>query len=249
MNHTHPAFMPKVIGHRGAAGSAPENTLAAIVQAAALGAKAVELDVTVSRDGVPVLMHDEDVNRCSDGEGLVVRQDFETLHRLDVGAWFGARFGGERIATLEDALALIAAKGLRLNLELKPAIGWEEPTVRAVAEVVRRAWTGDVPILVSSFNPLALTVYRDLMPGAVLGLITTAVAENWHQRLRQHHCASFHCHHDFVTRQLVQDAHAAGVRLHVYTVNEAARAQTLFAMGVDAVFSDHPDRILAVVRT
>ncbi|MBL4613662.1 MAG: glycerophosphoryl diester phosphodiesterase [Magnetovibrio sp.] len=243
MRQDHPGHMPKIIGHRGACGHAPENTLVSIAHAAELGAQAVEFDATITQDGVAIVLHDYDVDRCSDGSGPVALKTFDEIKRLDAGSWFDKRFAGARIPTLHDALKLVADKGLRLNLELKPTLGWEEPTARIIAKVVQDVWPLDLPLLVSSMSPQALDTFHDRLPGVALGLITCAIPQNWHLRMRQHHCVALHCHHDFVTHDLVQEVHATGARLHVYTVNDDAKAKALFAMGVDAVFTDFPDRL------
>lgn len=247
MNEDDPGHMPKIIGHRGACGHAPENTLASITRAAQLGVQAVEFDVTITKDGVAIVMHDFNVDRCTDGHGPVVLKTLDEVQSLDAGSWFGDEFTNVRIPTLREALSLVVEKGLRLNLELKPTLGWEEPTVRAAAQVLLEAWPPERPILVSSMSTLALDVFHDLMPQMALGLITYGVPQNWRQRMTQHHCVSLHCYHEFVTKGLVQDIHATGARLHVFTVNDEAQAQALFAMGVDAVFSDVPDRLLKIL--
>ncbi len=246
----HPAHMPKVIAHRGACGSAPENTLTAIAHAAQLGAKAVEFDATISRDGHGIVMHDFNVDRCSDGRGPVILKTLDEIAMLDAGSWFAPEFAGERVPLLSDALALVAEKGMALNLEIKPTLGWEEPTARAIAAALQQGWppsgTADVRILVSSMSTLALDVFHDLMPDVPLGLITYAVPEHWRERLERHHCLSLHCYHAFVTKGLVDAVHASGHRLHVYTVNDVAQAEALYAMGVDALFTDYPERLLAL---
>ena len=239
-------YLPKIIGHRGACGGAPENTLASIAHAAEVGAPAVEFDATVNRDGVAVVMHDFNVDRCSDGEGPVVLKSVEEVAKLDAGSWFDPIFTGEHIPTLRQAIDRVLSTDMTLNLEIKPTLGWEEPTARAVAQTLRDAWPEDRPLLISSMSTLALDTFHELMPGVALGLIVYAIPENWHQRLQQHHCVSLHCYQDFVTFDLAQEVHAAGARLHVYTVNDAAKAKALFAMGVDAVFTDHPERLLAI---
>lgn len=244
MSDLHPAHMPKIIAHRGASGSAPENTLAAIRRAAELGARAVEFDATVSAEGIALVMHDFNVERCSDGHGPVVLKTLEEVEKLDAGGWFDPRFAGEPIPTLKHALEVVRATDMMLNLEIKPTLGWEEPTARAVAQALRDSWPLERPVLVSSMSPLALDAFRDLMPGVPLGLIVYAVPENWRQRLKDHHCHSLHCYRDFVTYDLVQDVHALDARLHVFTVNALDTAKSLFAMGVDAVFTDHPENLL-----
>ncbi len=245
MTEEHPAFLPRVIGHRGACGSAPENTLASIARAIELGARAVEFDVTISRDGHPVVMHDFNLDRCSDGHGPVVLKTAEEIAALDAGGWFAPEFKGEQIPLLSDALELVASKGVALNLEIKPTLGWEEPTARAVAATLKSKWPADACILVSSMSTPALDVFGDLMPDIPLGLIVYAVPGQWRELLDRHNCLSLHCYSAFVTKELVDGVHASGHRLHVYTVNDPVEAGALFDMGVDAVFTDHPDRLLA----
>lgn len=242
----HPAYMPKVIGHRGACGSAPENTLASIARAAEIGAEAIEFDVTITSDGHAIVMHDANVDRCSDGSGPVVLKSLDEVSQLDAGAWFAQKFRGERIPLLRDALAFVAEKDMALNLEIKPTLGWEEPTARAVAATLLDVWPSNVRVLVSSMSTLALDTFYTLMPDVPLGLITYAVPENWRERLERHRCLSLHCYHAFVTKELVDAVHASGHRIHVYTVNDGERAKSLYAMGVDAIFTDHPEHLLAL---
>jgi glycerophosphoryl diester phosphodiesterase len=246
MNQTHPAYMPRIIGHRGACGSAPENTLVSIRRAAEMGAKAVEVDATVSSDGIALLVHDTNLDRCSNGQGPVVLRTAAEIGTLDAGSWFASEFRGESIPRLEQALALVVSLGIKLNLEIKPTLGWEEVTVHSVAETLQQAMPPGMPILVSSMNLLALELFHALMPDMSLGLITTAAPKNWLQRLQRYHCQALHCHHAFASHELVDDIHAHGYRIHVYTVNDEGRARELFAMGVDAIFTDYPDRMLSL---
>lgn len=246
MTKSHPAYLPKIIGHRGACGSAPENTLASIARAIELGAQAIEIDATVTQDGTPVVMHDFNVDRCSDSSGPVVLKTIDEVNAIDAGSWFAPEFKGERIPHLNDALNLVSTLGVALNLELKPTLGWEEPTARAAAASVKAGWPADARILVSSMSTLALDVFHELMPDIPLGLIVYAVPEQWLERLERHNCLSLHCYHAFATKELADAVHASGHRLHVYTVNDPAQAQELFSLGVDAVFTDYPERMLAL---
>ena len=244
MTETHAAYLPKVIGHRGACGHAPENTMASFRRAIELGAQAIEFDASVSQDGVAVVMHDFNVDRCSDGTGPLVLKSMAEVDTLDAGSWFAPEFKGERVPRLSDALNVLAEAGIALNLELKPTLGWEEPTARAVAETLKNHWPKDARILVSSMSTLALDIFHDVMPGTPLGLIVYAVPQAWLERLGTHHCLSLHCHAAFASKELADAVHASGHRLHVYTVNDPDQAKALFAMGVDAVFTDFPDRML-----
>lgn len=244
MTERRPGHLPKIIAHRGARALAPENTMSAFRKAADLGARAIEFDVTVSADGTPVLMHDEDLNRCTNATGPVILKTLDELQALDAGSWFRGDFAGERIPTLEQVLGLAMDRGLAVNLEIKPTIGWEEPTVAAVAETLKRFWHTDNSLVVSSFNPLALEQFRAEMPDVDLGLLVDAVPDTWADRMKHFDCVSLHCHAPFVTRERVRDVHDQGYFLHVFTVNDVDLARELFTWGVDAVFTDHPDIFL-----
>lgn len=244
MLQSHPAHMPKVIAHRGASGTRPENTLIALERAAQLGARAVEIDVTVSRDDVAVIVHDFTVDRCSDGHGPVALLSEAELRVLDAGSWFAPEFAGQHIPRLDEALEVIRDHELELNLELKPTLGLEENTAQAAAETLGRVWPKEAHILVSSMCPVTLDAFHDLMPQTSLALITDAIPDNWLSRLRKHHCSALHPNALFVTEQGVADLHEAGYRVHAFTVNEEDDARRLFDMGVDAIFTDYPERML-----
>jgi len=244
MAKTHMAYMPKVISHRGAAGTVPENTMAAFRHAAHVGAQAVELDATISSDGVVVVLHDFNVDRCSDGRGPVVLKPIDEIESLDAGLWFDEKFKGERIPRLDDVIEFLASRDMAINLEIKPTLGWEEPTARAIAEILQNRASCAQSLLVSSMSTLALDVFHDVMPDVPLGLIVYAIPENLPARLQQHHCHSLHCYYEFVTPALVKQVHDLGHRLHVYTVNDTDQADALFALGVDSIFTDFPERML-----
>ena len=151
-----PSALPglaSVIGHRGAAARAPENTLAGLRKAKALGADWVEFDVMLSGDGVPVLIHDETLQRTTDGRGGSRATRRPRSRVLDAGAWFGPAFTGERIPTLTEAVSLLLELGLNANVEIKPSTGEAEATGEVVAGALRRLWPEDGPrLLLSSFE-------------------------------------------------------------------------------------------------
>jgi len=162
-----PLGRPFVLGHRGASHAAPQNTLAAFRKAADVGADGVELDVHLSRDGVPVVIHNDSVDATTDGTGLVRDMTLVQLQALDAGAHFDAAFAGERIPTLEEVLAEV---GMRLltNIELKA--GQTSALVPAVVELVRRMGMA-TRVWFSSFKPYALYRARALAPEIPCGLL------------------------------------------------------------------------------
>ena len=239
-----------VIGHRGAAGRAPENTLAALRVAHRLGARWVEFDVMLSRDGVPVLIHDETLQRTTDGRGRVARHTAAELRLLDAGARFAPEFAGERIPTLAEAVAVLLELGLHANVEIKPANGHEVATGKAVGDALLRCWPDAGPrVLLSSFERESLAAARCVAPGLPRGLLAGAVPGDWASALRDLGCTTLHLDHGRVTPPVLQTLAAEGVPVLLYTVNDAARARDLLQAGAVAVFTDLPDVLIDGLAT
>ena len=240
--------VPKIIGHRGAAGRAPENTLAGFRKAKVLGAKWVELDVRITRDSRLAVIHDADIGRTTNGEGLVVDTDMSALAALDAGSWFAGdgEYAGERVPSLEQALALLGTLGLGANVEVKASAGLEEESGRRAACVAWRLWRGGGPKpLMSSFSPKVLAAVRDARPELPRGLLLSRLGPGWQAQARDLGCLSLHCNHTALSRRSVARVREAGFVLLAYTVNEPARAAKLFTWGVDGVITDLPDKLLA----
>lgn len=238
-------MLPRVIAHRGASAMAPENTLAAIALAAELGARAVELDVMLSRDGIPVIIHDETLDRTTSGTGPVAAQPMDSLARLDAGSWFSPAFAGEKLPTLTQAVALILERGLALNLEIKPSRGRERETAHHALAEMAEIWPAGAPLVISSASVAALEVARDAAPAWPRGLIADTVPPGWRDVAATLGCVSLHCNAASVTRSLVDEVHAAGYRLLAWTVNRVPRARRLFRSGVDGIFTDQVARMIA----
>ncbi|MEX2648205.1 MAG: glycerophosphodiester phosphodiesterase [Alphaproteobacteria bacterium] len=238
--------VPRVIGHRGAARLAPENTLAGLRKAKAEGATWVEFDVKLTADGIPIVLHDDTLERTTNGTGPVARLTLAEIARLDAGSWWGPAFAGERVPTLETALATLAELGLGANVELKPCPGREIETGRVVGAFLARAWPAALPPpLLSSFSPEALEAAREVAPGIARGMLVHDRRAEWQILARRVDAVSVHTWRDFVTPDFAGAIRAAGYELLVYVVNDAAEARRLFALGVAAVFADAPGWILA----
>jgi glycerophosphoryl diester phosphodiesterase len=237
-----------LIAHRGAAARAPENTLAAIRQAAAEGARWVEVDVKLSRDGHCILMHDELLKRTTDGRGEVAHHDLDELQELDAGSWFAERFAGERIPTLHAALELCLSLDLEINLEIKPCPGRGDETARACVEILRAHWPNRRPWpLFSSFAVSSLEEALLLAPEIPRGLLIDRPTERALATLDRLDCASLHCDHRHVSTGLVKALQVRGRPLLCYTVNDPARAQLLREIGVASIITDRPAEIGAAV--
>lgn len=241
--------LPRVIGHRGACGHAPENTLASIRKAAELGTTFIEIDVTLTADNIAVIQHDSDVDRCTNGSGPILLKTLAEIKKLDAGSWFTPEFAGERIPTLKEATIAICELSLGLNLEIKPTNGWQIPTAEQVGRELLDYWPADVPLLLSSFNIEALTAIGSLLPEVPRGYLSVAIPPDWEKRLKEAGCASLHCEKEYVTKEKVAAVRSAGYRFLVYTVNDVDSAQQFLDWGIDAVITDFPDRLLKGLRS
>ena len=236
--------LPPVIGHRGAAAYAPENTLAGLRKAKALGCRWVEFDVRLTADNQPVLLHDNRLERTTNGRGRASGLPLAAVRRYDAGQWFHSAFAGERVPTLEEALVLLAELGLGANVELKAARGNEAATGALVAELLARTWPADpAHLLISSFQHGALAAARDRAPHIARGILFRRVPKNWRNVAAELGCVTIHADHQRLRTAVISEIRWAGYPLLAYTVNDPERAKILFDFGVRSVFSDVPDRL------
>ena len=236
----------KVIGHRGAAAYAPENTLASFASAHALGCGVIEFDVMLSADGEPFVFHDDSLKRTTNGKGAPGLVEASYLLSLDAGRWFSRKYSGEKIPHFRDALAWLTLSGLNANIEIKPCPGKTRQTAIAVMSCLNRYWPASKPLpLVSSFEHEALYLCRDLAPELPLGLLFDRWDKDWSVKAQELQCYSVHLNKRALTHARVQEIKASGYQLFAYTVNRKRQARKLLDWGVDAVFSDYPDLLSA----
>ncbi len=235
---------PRVVAHRGGGSLAPENTLAAIDTGAGLGLQMIEFDAKLSEDDVVFLLHDDTVDRTSNGRGAAAHKPYLELAALDAGSWFDARFAGERMPTLAQVHERCAAHGLAANIEIKPCRGRDATTGWQVAQEAARLWSSaGVPPLLSSFSFDALAAARDAQPQLPRGLLFGEVPADWRVRTDALSCVSLHADHRKLDARRVSEIKAAGLYILAYTVNDPARARTLAQWGVDSICTDRIDLI------
>jgi glycerophosphoryl diester phosphodiesterase len=244
-----PRDRPLNIAHRGASAAAPQNTLAAFRRALELGADGVELDVHLSADGVPVVMHNFNLEESTDGAGHITDKTLAELKELDAGSKFAPEFAGERIPTLAQVFETLEGKML-VNVELKDispsGVGLEAPVV----EVVRK-YGMERKVLFSSFNPFTLRRIRPHARDIPSGLL---VAHDLPIQLRRAWLAPFTPHEarhpdaEMTDERLVKWCHARKLRVNVWTVNEPVEMKRLIALGVDGIITDVPDVQSTLVR-
>lgn len=240
--------VPRIIGHRGARATAPENTLAGIRQAKREGADWVEFDVKLTADGQAILMHDATLERTTDGRGEVRRTSLAEIRKLDAGIKKGPAWKGEKVPTLVEALALMAELGMGFNLEIKPCPGREAETARVALADLAQHWPADRPVpVISSFKLEALVAAREAAPHLPLGYLAEKLPADWTADMTRLGCRTVHPCWNGLTRAQIAAAKAAGYPLLVWTVNDPARARELVAWGVDSLITDAPSAIAAAL--
>jgi glycerophosphoryl diester phosphodiesterase len=245
---------PRVVAHRGGGKLAPENTLAAMRCGLAHGFHAVEFDVMLAKDGVPVLMHDPSLGRTVAGSGSIADYTSAELAAMDAGSWFGPQFAGESVPRYEDVVAFCKANGIWMNVEIKPVPGTERETGEVVGALTQRLYAAEIAAvqagasaaalpLFSSFAFDAVAAARDAAPGIPRGLLMDAIAVDWHAQLGTIGAVALHTNHKNLTRELAHAIRQAGFGLFCYTVNDVARAREILEWGVDGFCTDRIDLI------
>ncbi|WP_211222826.1 glycerophosphodiester phosphodiesterase [Paludibacterium yongneupense] len=240
---------PTLFAHRGGGALAPENTLAGMLKAVEHRFAAVEFDVKLSRDRVCIVLHDDTLERTTNGHGAAAGQTWEQLARLDAGSWFGPAFAGTALPTLEAVAACCLSHDLLVNAEIKPCPGREVETGECVASELARLWrAAPVLPLVSSFSYPALQAAHAISPRLPLGWLLESWEDDWQDKLAAIDAVSLHCDEQLLTPERVEKVRSAGYRVLAYTVNEAARARALLGWGVDGLFTDALDSLPAALR-
>lgn len=262
-------IQPLVLGHRGASAYAPENTLVAFQRAFELGADGIELDVALTRDGAALVMHDDRVDRTSNGKGRVSEMTLADIKKLDAGSWFDAKFRGERFSTLEEVLAAVPATKL-INIELKTRAlrSWPpgplplsaSQSARVALQMMVRLWEpsqlektivriveqahAEKRVIISSFNPIALLRVMNLDTSLPRGLLYFKelpffLGRAWLRPFVRPH--ALHPRNTTITPNLTRWAHARGYQINTWTVDDPDETKRLVALGVNAIITNKPD--------
>jgi glycerophosphoryl diester phosphodiesterase len=234
-----------VIGHRGAAAHAPENTLASFRRAKDLGCSWIEFDVRLTGDGALVVCHDARLDRTTDGSGVIASLALATVRAVNAGFRFGAAYAGEQIPTFDEVLSLAVELNLGTDIEIKADRGREYATAAAVAYTLHRRDPAALPeLFVSSFQQPALAAMRELAPEIPRGVLFRLIPRDWAQTASRLGCSIIGADHRNLRPRHVAAIRDAGYPLSAYTVNNPTRARLLYSWGVTSVFSDAPDIIM-----
>lgn len=241
------------IGHRGASGSAPENTLAAFRLAADFGAQSIETDLQLSRDGRLVIFHDRTLARTADARGRVSAKTFDELRRLDAGSWFSRRvpgkralrpFAGERIPTVEEVLAFGCERNIGLYLEMKAPSG--SGAEEAVVAAIHAAGALD-RCHVICFDLDVLARVRELEPAIPLGYLFSKRMRDAVRRAVDAGAETLLPRANRVTGKLVAEAKRHNLQVVTWTVDQPKQMKKLIALGVDGIMTNYPDRLAALL--
>src|SRR5438876_3829255 len=234
------------MAHRGASGYAPENTLAAFRKAVAMGLAFIETDLQLTRDARFVAIHDDTVNRTTNGQGKVHDLTLAEIRRLDAGSWFGSAFAGERVPTLEETLEFAKRHDVVFYLELKPGGSWggEHALIGALRESGEIART-----VVISFDPVILAGVRKIEPTLMTGLLYDGQIANPLEKAIEIGARQVAARGDLVTPRLLKEARQRDLQVVCWTVNHPGHMRLLAEAGVDGIISDYPDRLLELARS
>ena len=242
-------FPVLVVGHRGFSGVAPENTVASFKKAMEIGVDMIELDVHLSKDGQVVVIHDDTLNRTTNGKRKVGSYTLNELKQLDAGSWFSSEFSGEKIPTLREVLEL--TRGCTtLNIELKKGDSGPYTIVdladRALEEVEKAAMLNQV--LFASFDPLAIERIREKNPRLPVALIYSKSWNSPQEITGGRPIPVLSCRGTILTQTNASKARQQGIKVLVWTVNTEGHMEQFVNMGVDGIITDHPDRLINILK-
>jgi glycerophosphoryl diester phosphodiesterase len=229
----------KIFAHRGASGTHPENTMAAFQEAYRAQADGIEFDVQLTKDGIPVVIHDETVDRTSNGTGWVKDLTLTELKSLDAGSWFDEKFRGERIPTLYEVLKWSQPLALTLNIELKTEIV-DYPDIEHTVMKMIEQFHLQKRVIISSFNHYSLVEAHRINPEIETAILFMERLYKPWEYARSIGARGIHCYWPVVDSMLVKGAAQAGMPIRAFTVNDDAAKISLIQQGCSVIMTDWP---------
>lgn len=230
----------KIIAHRGASKYAPENTMPAFALALELGADGIETDVQLTKDKIPVLIHDENVKRTSDGKGYVKDLTYQQLINLDMGSWFSTKFIGTKIVSLENFLQWVQDKPLHLNIELKNNKIDYKDLEKIVLELLTNYQLLNRTTL-STFNPKSVKRLHELTSKVDIAFLNSKRMKYFTKYANNLGASSIHIKYRLLNSRLMEKSKQHHLNVRVYTVNKPSHLIRCFNQECDAIFTDVPD--------
>lgn len=233
---------PICIAHRGASAYFPENTLLSMKKAKEMGALWVEFDVNLTKDNIPVVFHDETLERIAHVNQRISDLTRDEIKDIDVGSWFNPLYSSERIPTLKEVLQLAKLNKLHVNIELKPSQGREYETVRQTLKVLKEtAINPSSEAIFSSFSMKTLVILRQYCKDCNIALLFHEWHDEWPDYVKKLNPISVNLNEKIITPERLQAIKQYHLKITAYTINSKERAIELFTQGVDGIFSDYPE--------
>ncbi len=240
----------KIIAHRGASGHAPENTFSAIELGYKSGSNWVEFDIRTTKDNQIILMHDTDVNRTTNGKGLVCDKTMSELTKLDCGSWFSNEFKFEKILTFKKVSKFCKENNITMQVELKPDKGLEQKLVNQLDIDIRKYNILDI-CLFSSFNHDALRKLRQKISKSNIAVLVEKIPNDYLALINDLKANSIHIDYKQIDRKSINKQinklHSENKKVRVYTVNNVDDAKYLKSIDIDAIFTDFPKKMIKAI--
>lgn len=232
--------MTQIIAHRGASKFAPENTLAAFQLAEEMGADGIELDVHLTKDQIPAIIHDEDIKRTTNGRGPVQKYTYKELQQFNAGSWFSDRFSNEKIMSLESFFKWMLPKKLFVNIELKTNV-INYPNIEKIVFQLIHQYGLEDRVVISSFNPHTIYRFRELHPHIDLALLSKIAFRNVNTYLKDTGANMMHIKSRLLSSRMVKTLNEHQIPFRVYTVNQTKTYQRCVDKNAFGVITDRPD--------
>lgn len=228
--------------HRGASGYFPENTMLSFRKAIELGATGIETDVQMTTDGVLVLIHDEYVNRTTNGSGLVKDFTYADLNNLDAGSWFNENYNSEKILTAEELIILAKSNNILLNLELKNSKIIYPGIEQKLIEMIYK-YNYEDKVILSSFNHCSMVHCKEISKEIKIGLLY--MTRFYHPEVYCKHLGADALHPCFysINKEIIDNAKKEGLLVNPFTVNDEVHMKNLIISGVDGLITNYPDKL------
>ncbi len=234
-----------ILGHRGASGAYPENTIASFQGAINMHADGVEFDVQLSKDGKPIVIHDELLDRTTNGSGLVKDYTLSEIRKLDAGKYYSHLFQSQKIPTLNEVLAIVQNLAV-INIELKNFYNYP----RLEEEVLQSIKSYDIvdKTIISSFNHHSLLKFKDLEPEVKTGALLAARLIDPVKYCKSLGADAIHAYYLSITPEIIKNAHQNGLQVNVFTVNKESEIIYLLKEKVDMIITDYPDQAKSIIK-
>ncbi|MFC0472374.1 glycerophosphodiester phosphodiesterase [Halalkalibacter kiskunsagensis] len=235
----------KIFAHRGFSSQFPENTMIAFQTALEVGVDGIEFDVQLSKDHVPVIIHDHTLDRTSTGSGVVGHYSLQELKQFSAGSWFHEQFKEEQIPTLEEIFLWATNNALQLNVELKGYV-WERQKLISIVFPLIKKYGLQNRVIVSSFDHKVIHLWNKQFPTIETGIIVKAALHNPKLYVQQIATLGYHFYYMSLTTEEAEQLINSGIRLRPYTVNDKNWIRTFVNLKCEAIITDYPDLALSL---